>query len=64
VHTPPRKTPLRSVGVDDELWADVHTIARARREAVSAVMRAALVRYREENLALLEAERAHDRHAS
>lgn len=65
-HVPPtqRKTPQRTVGVDDELWADAHTIARVRREKVPAVVRAALVRYRRENLELLEAERAHDRHAS
>lgn len=64
VPTTPRKTPQRTVAVDDELWADVHAISRARREKVPAILRAALVRYRLENLALLEAERAHDRHAS
>lgn len=53
-----RKTPQRTVGIDDELWADVHTIARARRERVSAVIRAALIRYRDEHAHLLLAERA------
>lgn len=48
-----RKTPQRTVGVDDELWADCHAIARARRQRVSDVLRAALVAYRDENRALL-----------
>lgn len=48
-----RKTPQRTVGVDDELWADVHAIARARRQRVSDVLRAALVAYRDENRDLL-----------
>lgn len=49
-----RKTPQRTVGVDDELWADVHAIARARRQRVSDVLRAALVAYRDQNRALLD----------
>lgn len=53
-----RKTPQRTVGIDDELWADVHTIARERRERVAAVIRNALVRYREENMHVLLAARA------
>lgn len=53
-----RKTPQRTVGIDDELWADVHTIARARRERVSAIIRAALIDYRERNVHILLAERA------
>lgn len=48
-----RKTPQRTVGVDDELWADAHAIARARRQRVSDVLRAALVAYRDENRDLL-----------
>lgn len=53
-----RKTPQRTVAVDDELWADVHTIARARREKVSAIIRAALVAYREAHANVLLAARA------
>lgn len=49
-----RKTPQRTVGVDDELWADCHAIARARRQRVSDVLRSALVQYREDNAALLD----------
>ncbi len=49
-----RKTPQRTVGVDDELWADCHAIARARRQRVSDVLRAALVAYRDENRRLLD----------
>ncbi|MDN5931331.1 MAG: hypothetical protein L0I24_09760 [Pseudonocardia sp.] len=49
-----RKTPQRTVGVDDELWADCHAIARARRQRVSDVLRAALVAYRDNNRDLLD----------
>lgn len=49
-----RKTPQRTVGIDDELWADVQAIAKAKRERVSAVIRSALVRYRDDNRAVLE----------
>lgn len=49
-----RKTPQRTVGVDDELWADCHAIARARRQRVSDVLRAALVAYRDNNRGLLD----------
>jgi len=49
-----RKTPQRTVGVDDELWADCHAIARVRRQRVSDVLRGALVAYREANAAVLD----------
>lgn len=49
-----RKTPQRTVGVDDELWADCHAIARVKRIRVSDVLRAALVKLREDNRALLD----------
>lgn len=53
-----RKTPQRTVGVDDELWRDCQLIAKARRQRVSDVIRAALVAYRDENRELLKTERA------
>lgn len=49
-----RKTPQRTVGVDNELWADCHAVARARRQRVSDILRAALVAYRDENQSLLD----------
>ncbi|MGH3599442.1 MAG: hypothetical protein ACRDQH_04050 [Pseudonocardiaceae bacterium] len=49
-----RKTPQRTVGVDDELWADCHAIARVKRQRVSDILRSALVSYREENAAVLD----------
>lgn len=48
-----RKTPQRTVGVDDELWADCHAIARVRRIRVSDVLRAALVQLCDDNRELL-----------
>lgn len=43
-----------TVGVDDQLWNDCVLIAKERRETVSAVLRARLVEYREENRAVLD----------
>jgi hypothetical protein len=40
-----RKTPQRTVGVDDELWQKAQRKARRRREKVSDVLRRALVEY-------------------
>jgi hypothetical protein len=54
---------MRSIGIPDDLWADVHTIARARAENVSVVIRRALIEYRERHLELLIAERATQREA-
>lgn len=48
-----RKTKQRTVVVDDELWADCHLIARARRTRVSDVIRAKLLEFRDENADLL-----------
>lgn len=58
VATTKRLTKQRTVGVDDELWKDCLLIAEAKRQKLSDVMRAALVRYREDNLETLERERA------
>lgn len=44
-----RKTPQRTVGVDDELWQKAQRIARKRREKVSDVLRRALVEYVEQH---------------
>lgn len=55
---PVRRTPQRTVGVDDELWEDCLLIAEAKRQNLTDVMRAALVEFREENRALLDRERA------
>lgn len=52
-----RKTPQRTVAIDDELWNDVMAIAKLRREKVSDVIRRALVDYRETHRALLDADR-------
>lgn len=49
-----RKTPQRTVGVDDELWADCHAIARVKRQRVSDVLRSALVAYRDDNRDVLD----------
>lgn len=49
-----RKTKQHTVGVDDELWDDCMAIAKVKRERVSAILRGALVRYREDNRALLD----------
>lgn len=38
-------TPRRTVRVSDEIWDEVHRIARDRQETVSEVVRRALVRY-------------------
>ena len=48
-----RKTPQRTVAVDDELWNDCLAIAKARRQKLSDVLRSALVGYRDLNRALL-----------
>lgn len=53
-----RKTPQRTVVVDDELWEDCKAIAAARRTRISDVIRARLLDYREENAALLAELRA------
>lgn len=49
-----RKTPQRTVGVDNELWRDCHAIAKVKRVRVSDVLRGALVEFREENRVLLD----------
>jgi hypothetical protein len=49
-----RKTPQRTVAVDDELWDDCLAIAKVRRQKLSDVLRSALVTYRLENQALLD----------
>lgn len=41
----PRKTPLRTVGVPDDLWNEAQEIARQRNERVSDVIRDCLRRY-------------------
>lgn len=43
-----------TVAVDDQLWNDCVAIAAEKRETVSAVLRARLVAYRDENRALLD----------
>ncbi|MFC5992901.1 hypothetical protein ACFQE5_01600 [Pseudonocardia hispaniensis] len=40
-----RRTPQHTVAVDDELWQTARRIAELRRERVSDVLRAALMRY-------------------
>lgn len=50
---PVRRTAQRTVAVDDELWHDCMAIAKARRQKLSEVLRAALVDYRAANLGLL-----------
>jgi hypothetical protein len=57
-----RKTKQRTVVVDDELWADCHAIARARRTRVSDVIRAKLLEFRDENADLLAEIKAEDAH--
>lgn len=49
-----RKTPQRTVGVDDELWQAAQEIAKKRREKVSDVLRRALVVYVDEHRKLLD----------
>ena len=49
-----RKTPQRTVGIDDELWNDVQYIAKERREKVSDILRSALVEYREKHRRILD----------
>jgi negative regulator of replication initiation len=49
---------MRSIGIDDDLWADVHTIARAHGEGVSSLIRRLLFQYRQENASTLVAARA------
>jgi len=53
-----RRTTQHTVGVDDELWDDCMAIAKARRETMSQVIRAALVDYRAANATLLRELRA------
>lgn len=43
------ETRVRTVRVDDELWEDCQRIAAERRETLSAVMKRALVEYRDEH---------------
>lgn len=45
---------LRNLRVDEDLWEDAKTIAKYRRETLSAVMKRALVEYVEEHRALLD----------
>lgn len=51
VGMPTRRTTQRTVGVDDELWDACMAIAKARRQRLSEVIRAALVQYRDEHTA-------------
>lgn len=44
-----RKTPQRTVGVDDELWQAALRKAQKKRETLSAVIRRALVEYVEDD---------------
>lgn len=53
VATTKRKTPQRTVGIDDELWESAQTIAAKRRERVPDVLRRALVEYVERHRELL-----------
>jgi len=48
-----RKTPQRTVAIDDELWERVRQIAATRRETISEVIRRALVAYETEHRKLL-----------
>lgn len=50
---PVRRTTQHTVGVDDELWNECLAIAKARRETLSHVLRAALVAYRAANADIL-----------
>jgi predicted transcriptional regulator len=43
------ETPVRTLRVDDELWKDCQKIAAERRETLSAVLKRALVEYREQH---------------
>lgn len=47
-----------TIGVDDDLWADVKYIAATRHEPMAAVLRRILVGYRDENRELLDAIKA------
>lgn len=40
-----RTTPLRTSQIEDEVWQPALRIAQIRRESLSKVMRAAIVRY-------------------
>lgn len=51
-----RKTPQRTVGVDDKLWGDAGKIAAKRREKLSDVVRRALYDYVQEHKHLLDDE--------
>lgn len=48
------KTPHRTIRVENELWADTMTIAKAKDETATDVIRRALEAYRDENRDLLE----------
>ncbi len=48
-----RKTPQRTIGIDEEPWEAARHIARKRRERVPDVLRRALDDYVEENRALI-----------
>lgn len=49
------RTPIRSIRIADELWADAQKVAAARGEDVSAEVRSSLERYVKRNRSLLEA---------
>ena len=49
-----RKTPQRTVTVDDELWNAAMAIAAKRREKVSDVIRRALVDYVDQHKHLID----------
>jgi hypothetical protein len=44
-----RKTPQRTVGIDDELWERCLRIAKVRRENMTDVLRRAAFEYAEQN---------------
>jgi hypothetical protein len=54
VPTTARKTPQRTVGIDDELWQAALVIASKRREKVSEVLRRKLADYVDEHKDLLD----------
>lgn len=49
-----RKTPQRTVVVDDDLWSTARQIAELRRESVSDVLRRALLDYVEQYGSLIK----------
>lgn len=48
------RTPIRSIRIADDLWADAQKVAAAKGEDVSAEVRAALERYVKRNRDLLK----------